>query len=248
MQILIVVAWVALWEASSRILALPTFMLPPPSLVAVEFWEHISLIWRHSMATLSEIVIGFGVALIGGVLLAVVLAASKLLNRIFTPLILFLQTTPKSALAPLLVVWVGIGAASKITLVFLMCFFPIFISMTAGLRSVDEESVMLARLSHANRRRFLLKIQFPHSLPQLFSGMKVAITLAVIGAIVAEFIASSEGLGYYMLFGFSSLDTPLVLAIVLAISLMGQILYGLVLLAERRVLHWHVSQRNSGQM
>ena len=244
--ILVLVSLLAVWEAATRLFAVPTFLLPPPSLVITEGWGSLPALWNHGLVTLSEILVGFGIALVGGILVATSLYWFKLLHRIVWPIVLLLQTTPKVALVPMLIVWVGTGLPSKVILVVLISFFPILIGMTAGLRSVDEKILMLARTAHAKRRDLFFKIQLPHSLPQLFSGIKVSITLALIGAIVAEFVASRAGLGYFMLLAFGRLKTSLVLAIVLAITIMGQVLYLAVVSVERIAIPWHVSQRGDG--
>ncbi len=234
---------VLLWELVVKVFHVADYLLPPPSAVFADMREYRSLLVQHSLVTLYEVVIGFGAALAGGVVLGVLIGSVRLFERMATPIILFFQVVPKSAIAPLLIVWVGVGTASKIALVFLMSFFPILVQMVAGMRSVSREIQLMVRSTGASRWSVLRRIQIPHSLPYLFAGMRVSITLAVVGAIVAEFIASSSGIGYLLLIAFGRLDTSLVLAGLMSITIEAMLLYWLVLILERLLIPWHVSQR-----
>jgi NitT/TauT family transport system permease protein len=238
-----VLAVLGLWELLARALEVPRFILPLPSEIFSRTIEVLPVLWDHALVTLWEIGVGFTAAVIGGILLGILVGSSPIAERALNPIILFFQVVPKSALAPLLIIWMGTGIGSKVALVFLIAFFPILVQMLAGMRSVDERVVFLARSSRANRRDQFFKITLPHSLPYLFAGMRVAITLSVVGAIVAEFVASREGLGYFMLIAFGRLDTTLVMAALLVLSAMAMVLYAFVGFAEGLVIPWHVSRR-----
>lgn len=243
--LLTMVVLILIWEGSVRVLDIAPFLLPPPSSVYEVFVANAGLLWTHNLVTLLEIVLGFGAALVGGVAIGVVLGTFRPIERAMMPVILFFQVVPKSALAPLLIVWAGVGMYSKIALVFLMCFFPIVVQVVAGVRSVNEELVFLGRSTAAKKRDVFIHVTLPHSLPYFFAGVKVSLTLAVVGAVVAEFIASSEGIGYVLLVAFGRLDTPLVLAGLVSITILAMLLYAAAAAIERLVIPWHVSQRLS---
>jgi len=151
-----------------------------------------------------------------------------------------LQIVPKVAVAPLFVVWFGLGDLSRLLLAFLIAFFPIVINTAAGLTSVDDDFVRMARAYMGTRLQIFTKIRLPHALPLIFGGMKISITLAVIGVVVAEFVAAQRGIGYLIVMANGLLDTPLMMAAIVALSLMGLLLYGIVAALERLVVYWHV--------
>lgn len=231
------------WEVLARILEVPRFLLPVPTEILARTIELGDVLIEHAVVTLVEIIVGFIAAVIGGMLLGILVGSVRMAERALNPIILFFQVVPKSALAPLLIIWMGTGMTSKVALVFLIAFFPILIQTLAGMRSVDQQVRFLARSSRANRVDTFLKIVLPHSLPYLFGGMRVAITLAVVGAVVAEFVASREGLGYFMLVAFGRLDTTLVMSALFVLSALAMALYSAVGIAESFVIPWHVSQR-----
>lgn len=243
--VLTMIVLILIWEAAVLVFDIAPFLLPPPSSVYEVFVANAGLLWTHNLVTLLEIVLGFGAALVGGVAIGVVLGTFRPIERAMMPVILFFQVVPKSALAPLLIVWAGVGMYSKIALVFLMCFFPIVVQVVAGVRSVNEELVFLGKSTAARKRDVFIHVTLPHSLPYFFAGVKVSLTLAVVGAVVAEFIASSEGIGYVLLVAFGRLDTPLVLAGLVSITILAMLLYAAAAAIERLVIPWHVSQRLS---
>jgi NitT/TauT family transport system permease protein len=170
--------------------------------------------------------------------MAVLVANSRPINLIFSPLLVGLQSVPKVALAPIILVWLGTGFQSKLAIVWLVAFFPIIVDTVAGLRSTPRELLELARSLRASPLQILVKAQLPAALPFILTGAKVAITLAVIGAVIGEFVGSSEGLGYLLLTATSQLDTPLAFAALIALSLMGVFVYLLVESAERLAAPW----------
>lgn len=174
--------------------------------------------------------------------MGILIVHSRVASAIITPPLLLLQIVPKMALAPIVLVWVGIGLASRTTVVVLVAFFPIVISTIAGLQSIEPEAIDLARSLHLSRYAILRKIRFPNALPHIFSGLRVASTLAVIGTIIAEFVASQSGLGYIILSSGFVLDTALQFAALILVTMFGVIFYGVVVLAERLSMPWYISE------
>lgn len=232
--ILILAAWaLACWAGN-----LPTVVLPTPDKVFYAFVNRFDLLMSEGWVTLKETLYGFILAVVIGIPMAVAIANSRPLNLMFYPLLIGLQSVPKVALAPILLVWLGTGIESKLAIVWLVAFFPIIVDTVAGLRSTPRELLELAHSLRATPMQIFLKVQFPAALPFVITGAKVAITLAVIGAVIGEFVGSSEGLGYLLLSATSQLDTPLAFAALFALSFMGVFVYLLVELAERLVAPW----------
>ncbi len=189
--------------------------------------------------TLYEILLGFGLSVVIGVPLAVLMTYSRTIERALYPLLVGSQTIPKVALAPLFMVWLGFGLAPKILMTFMIAFFPIVIGAVIGLVTIEQELIYVARSMGASNWQLFWKVRLRHALPSLFGGLKVAITLAVVGAIVAEFVGADKGLGYIIQVANGHLDTPLLLAAVVVVSAIGIALYLLVeqcewLLTRRR--------------
>jgi NitT/TauT family transport system permease protein len=202
----------------------------------------------HLWVTVYETILGFAFAVVGGILAAMVLNSSTRLATILWPTILFAQITPKVALAPILLIWLGYGILPKIIISFLISFFPILANAYAGFRSVDTETEELARSMGCNIVTYFVRFQFPHALPRIFGGARIAITFAVIGAIVAEFVGSDHGLGYLTLLAARTLNSPLMVAAILVLGVMGIVLFYLVGVLERLVIPWHISQRRPSLM
>jgi NitT/TauT family transport system permease protein len=231
-------AFLAGWELAVRALGVKPVVLPAPTVVARVLWERAPLIAEHTWPTLIEIVLGFLLSVVGGVLVAVVITYSAIARKGFYPLIVVSQIIPKVAVAPLLVVWFGLGGTSRLLLAFLIAFFPMVINTASGLAGVDDDIVRMARAYMGNRWQIFAKIRLPHALPLIFGGMKISITLAVIGVVVAEFVAAQRGIGYLIVMANGLLDTPLMMAAIAALSLMGLGLYGAIALVERAVIYW----------
>jgi NitT/TauT family transport system permease protein len=232
----VVVSLVVLTVAAEiilRILDVKTFLVPKPTTVAESFADNWDVLWTNSLVTLKEVVLGFAVAAAGGFLLAVLIVYVPLLSRVLYPLIVASQTIPKIAIAPLLVVWFGFGLAPKIIVVFLIAFFPVVIASTVGLRAVDENMLHLVRSMGAGPLQAFYKVRLVNAVPSIFSGLKIAVTLSVVGAIVGEFVGADAGLGYLLLIANGQLDTPLMFAAVVVLSVMGVVLFGLVSAVER---------------
>jgi NitT/TauT family transport system permease protein len=232
--ILIVAVWVlACWLAN-----IPTVVLPSPDKVLRSLVIRRELLIGESWITLKETLYGFLLALVVGLPLAVAVANSRPLNLMFYPLLIALQSVPKVALAPMILVWLGTGLESKLAIVWLVAFFPIIVDTAAGLRATPKELLELARSLNASPWQVFLKVQLPAALPFVVTGAKVAITLAVIGAVIGEFVGSSEGLGFLLLSATSQLDTPLAFAALFALSVLGIFAYALVGLGERLMSPW----------
>ena len=233
-----VVIILALWSAACHIFKVSPAVLPPPEDVAVAFVKWFPLLLKEGWVTLQETVLGFLLALVVGIPLAVAIANSRALNLMFYPLLVGLQSVPKVALAPIVLVWLGTGLESKLAIVWLVAFFPIIIDTAAGLRATPRELIELARSLRASPMQIFAKVQFPAALPFIFAGAKVAVTLAVIGAVIGEFVGSVGGLGNLLLTANSQLDSPLAWAALIWLSVLGIALFGAVVIAERLVMPW----------
>ncbi|HEX5595581.1 MAG TPA: ABC transporter permease [Micromonosporaceae bacterium] len=233
-----VVAVIAIWWAATALFQVRSFLLPSPLLVAQTLVGQGSYLLDNTVVTLLETLQGFGLAIVVGVPLALVVTASRLLERTVYPLLLMLNAVPKVAIAPLLVVWMGFGQLPKVFMVFLVCFFPIVISTASGLASTPADLVELGRSLQASWWQTLRKIQMPAAVPQLFVGLKVAITLAVIGAVIGEFVGATEGLGYVIVASGASADTALAFAAMILLGVMSVVLFYALAAVERRLLPW----------
>ena len=229
---------IVLWQLVVTVFPIPAFILPGPLAVwkaAVGFGVN----WvPHALATIGVALAGFAVAIVVGVALAVVIVHSRTLGQVLTPAIVVLQIVPKIAFAPLFLVWFGLGPVPIVVVTFLVSFFPMVVNATVGLSDIERDLLDLTRVLRLNWWRVLWSIRFPSALPHLFSGLKVASTLAVIGAIIGEFVGSNKGLGYLILIANNNLNTPLALAAIAIVSLFGLALYSAIVLIEMVSLPW----------
>jgi NitT/TauT family transport system permease protein len=231
------------WEIFVRGAGIKPYILPAPSIVLASLWQKFPTVLAAASFTVQPMLIGFAVAVVVGILLALVVAFSPALQDIIYPLIVFLQIVPKIAVAPLFIIWFGYGLMPKVLLVFLLSFFPIVVSAVTAFRSVDSDIMDLAKSTGAGAWRIFWKVQVPHALPTLFTGIKVAAALSSTAAVVAEFVASDRGLGYLLLEYNGTLNTSMAFAVIIVLSAMGLALYGLVEIVERLMIPWHVSRR-----
>ncbi|MFJ6562370.1 ABC transporter permease [Streptomyces sp. NPDC091412] len=239
---LLLVCLVAWWAVSAADLV-ESYLVPSPGATLDLMATKSGYLWHHSWVTTYETLLGFVIAVGVGVLAAVAMVYSSTVERTLYPILLFAQVIPKIAIAPLFVVWLGFGIAPKILIAVLIAFFPVVISMVTGLKSVDPEMIQLSQTMGASALQTFAKIRFPASFPHLFSGLKVAVTLAVTGAVVGEFVGANEGLGYVILQANGNLDTPMLFAGLLVMSLIGVVLFVIVEIAEKLLLPWHASRR-----
>ena len=236
------VALLVIWEVAVRLFKVPTFVLPAPSLIVGAAWEHRVHLPGHTWATLWETLAGFGLSIAVGVPLAVVIVSSRFLRNTIYPLLVITQSVPKVAIAPLIVIFMGVGETPKIVVAFLVAFFPIVVDTATGLNAVPPDLLDLSRSLKASRLQEFVKIRFPTAVPFIFSGLKVAVALSVVGAVVGEFVQADKGLGYLIVVSTSFWKTPLAFAAMGILSLMGIVLFGLVALVERVAFPWHAAE------
>jgi NitT/TauT family transport system permease protein len=241
---LTLVAITALGEVGIRVFRIPEYLLPLPSAVGREVARETAYLLPHVATTSLEILAGFLLAVIVGVPMAMVLVYSPALERSVYPLLVGSQSIPKVAIAPLLIFWTGIGLLPKVLVAFMIAFFPIVIDTTVGLRSIEPEMLHLARSMGASETKIFLKMRLPTALPHIFAGLKVAVTLAVVGAIVGEFIQADRGLGYVLLQANAQINTPLSFAAILILALVGVVMFVAVSAIEKIMIPWHASQRS----
>ena len=228
----------AVWEILTRLSQIPGFILPAPSAIFVEAVTRYPLYLYNSWITFYEMVAGFLLAALIGVFLTVVIVYSRILRNIIYPQIVVLQIVPKVAIAPLLLIWAGYGITSKVLLALLIAFFPIVVNMVTGLVEIEEELLDLCRILQSGRWQEFFKVRLPNALPYLFSSLKVASTLAVIGAVIGEFVGGAEGLGHLIIIANTELRTSMAFVSLFCLSILGFLLYGLVVLAERMFMPW----------
>ena len=231
-------ALLAAWEAAVRGLGVRSIILPAPSEIVETMVDRRDLLLAHLWPSLYLTVLGFALSVVGGILVAVLVTYSPLLRRGFYPIIVVSQVIPKISIAPLFIVWFGTGSMSSLLLAFLIAFFPMTINSALGFRSIDEDIHLMARSFMGSQWQIFWKIRMPNAVPYIFGGMKISITLAIIGVIVSEFVASQEGIGYLIKLAGGLLDTTLMMAAITVLSIAGLALYGLIALLERRSVYW----------
>jgi putative hydroxymethylpyrimidine transport system permease protein len=241
---LLLAGLIAAWQVAASTgaiadaLSLEDFLVPSPSEIATSLWENRSLLAENALVTLREVLLGFACGLFAGLAFAVALHLSDTLRRAAYPLIIASQTIPIVVIAPILVVWFGFGIGPKLAIVALICFFPITVNALDGLRSVDPEATKMMRTLDASRGQILWRLEAPTALPYAFSGAKIAVAIAVIGAVFGEWAGSNSGLGHLMLQDNAQLETARLFAAVAVLSAIAVGLFGLLALAERRIVTW----------
>jgi len=231
------------WQAFVWLARLPDYFLPLPTAVAVEVAKNAWLLLVHGWVTTYESIMGFLVSVVVGFPIALIIVWSRPLERSITPLLVFTQTFPKIAIAPLFIIWFGFGVFPKVVISFLVAFFPIVISSVTGLKAVEPDLEDLVRSMGASELQKFVKIRIPNSLPYFFSGAKVSVALAVVGAVVGEFVASEKGLGYLILVANNHVDTKLMFAGFVGLMIIGALLYFVVDYMEKICISWHASRR-----
>jgi len=229
---------IALWEAVSRIFKLPEFVLPAPTSILEVLVSRQRELGFAAYVTATEVVLGFLISALVGATVALVIARFTAFGRALYPLVVLFQNVPKVALAPLFILWFGFDLAPKVVLIVVIAFFPVAINMLVGLQTVDSNLIALMRSVGASRNEILRRIQIPNSLPYLMAGLKVAVTLAVIGAIVGEFAGAQAGLGYMIQFASTQMQTSLVFAALVEVSVLGMLFYYVIEWIERRYINW----------
>jgi NitT/TauT family transport system permease protein len=234
------------WQLLCDWAEVPVWLLPAPSRMFVETWSVRAILPGHILATLWAVLGGFFLALVTAVPLAIAVVYSPLLRRIIYPLLLVLQSVPKVAIAPLLLIWVGYGLKSNMIVAATVAFFPIVINTATGLEAVEAELLDLTRSFDSSTLKVFWKLRLPWALPYLFSGLKVAITLAVIGAVVAEFIGADKGLGYLILTSSGNMNTALMFGVLVLLSLLGIACFYAVVWIEKLLCPWYLPTGESG--
>ena len=238
---LAVVLVFALWEGCVRGFGIREFLLPAPSVIASEAWSIWPTLLRHTLSTLTTVLLGFAAAVLISLPLAMVIAASPLISAAIYPLLVITQSIPKVALAPILVVALGANELPRVIVTFLVAFFPLVVASVAGLLAAPPELIELGRACRAGRVQQMLRIRLPYAVPFVFGGLKVAAALSVVGAVVAEFVGADAGLGYLIQTSMAFFRTPLAFAAVVVLAMMGMALFVLVGLAERVLFPWSTS-------
>jgi NitT/TauT family transport system permease protein len=242
-----IVTFLAAWQLVVIIYHMPPYLLPTPTAIAASFIDQLPTLLSNGWVTVYEMLVGYAMAVGIAIPLAIAITSSRRVNEFVMPTILFFQIVPKVAIAPLFLVWFGVGSTPKILVAFLISFFPIVIDTAVGLRSMSAEMGDLARSMGATRLQIFTQFRLPTSLPYLFSGLKVAATLAIAGTVVGEFVGADSGLGYLLLVTNSNMETALMFATIVALTIIGLVFYYIVELLEGLLIPWHVTHRIRGE-
>lgn len=235
---------VVLWDLVIRVFDIKPYLVPTPWAVARTLVSEWPMLWRETLPTLYATLGGFAASVVVGVPIAMWISYSRLVESFVYPLLVFSQSIPKVAIAPLFVVWFGFGIVPKVIAAFLLGFFPVVVATVQGFKSVESDVIDLARSMGASPLKVFLKFRLPTALPSIFSGLKVSVTLAVVGAVVGEFVGSNSGIGYVLQKANGTFDLPLMFAGLVILSMVGVLLFLAIELVERALLPWHASQRN----
>ncbi|MEN5082923.1 ABC transporter permease [Bosea sp. TWI1241] len=237
------VVLMGVWEASVRIFAIPEYLLPSPSRIVEDTAAMgAAQLGEHMMATLRTVLFGFLLSIAVSFPLAVLISSSRLAADAIYPLLVLTQSVPKVAIAPILVVMLGPNEMPRVIVTFLVAFFPLVIAMTTGLLAVPPELVELARSCRASKLQELFKVRLPFSIPFVFSGLKSAIALSVVGAVVGEFVAAERGLGYLITSATAFFKVPVAFGAMLILALLGIVLFQLIVVAERIFFPWAAAE------
>src|SRR5437868_9748166 len=242
--ILLIVILLVVWDLTIRIFRIPPYLIPAPEAVVRQLVSEWPKLWRESLITTYATLGGFALSIAFGVPMALLIAYSRTVESFVYPLLVFSQSVPKIAIAPLFVVWFGFGIIPKIIAAFMLGFFPVVVSTVVGFKSVDPEMLDLARSMKASRLATFARISFAQALPSIFAGLKVSVTLAVVGAVVGEFVGSNSGIGYLLQIANGNFDLPLMFAALTVLSAIGAVLFVSLEVVERMLIPWHASQRD----
>jgi NitT/TauT family transport system permease protein len=234
----VAVALLLLWEALCRAFHVPVFLLPAPSAIGAALFEYRNAIYENAAWTLGTTALGFGIAVVAGMFVGLVIGASSLTYKGIYPILVAFNSVPKVALVPVFAIWFGIGAVPAILTAFTISVFPIIVNVATGLATIDPEMQDLMQSLGAKQHEILTKVGLPRSMPYFFASLKVALTLAFTGSVIAETVGSNHGIGYLMLAASARFQVPLVFAGIAAIASMAVVLYFACALIERRVAHW----------
>jgi NitT/TauT family transport system permease protein len=236
----LLVVFLAAWQWGPGLLDIPTYIVPPLSMVAregVRMWE-LNHLLMHTAVTAGEVLAGFALGSLLGAFIGYLLGMSPVTEVALSPYILALQIAPKVAFAPLFILWMGFTVYPKILVAVLIVFFPVMVNVLTAIRTVDPDLINLARSFKATRAQIFRKIEFPASIPALFAGLRIGSTLAVVGVVVGELVGGNLGLGFLLTFGEGQADTPMVFVSIVLLSVIGGLAYLAVVATEQRVLHY----------
>ncbi|MFA6266352.1 MAG: ABC transporter permease [Pseudolabrys sp.] len=231
------------WDLLIRLFHIPPYQVPKPADVIATLWTDWPDLLAQAVPTTIATVQGFVLSALFGIPMAMLIVGSRTVESYVYPLLVFSQSIPKIAIAPLFVVWFGFGMLPKVLSAFLLGFFPVVVSAVQGFKSVEPDMLDLARAMEANRFQIFRMVRLPHAMPAIFSGLKVSITLAVVGAVVGEFVGSNSGLGFVLQRSIGNFELPTMFAALVVLSLIGVILFWILDLIERFAIPWHASQR-----
>ncbi|MEU6646931.1 ABC transporter permease [Saccharomonospora sp. NPDC046836] len=241
-----VVVLVLAWEGIVRAFSISEILLPAPTRIVRALVDGFTTgtFGSNTLVTLQEIIYGFGIAVVVGMLIAIWISSSRLAEKTLLPIVVVLQTVPKVALAPLFLVWFGFGMESKVLATALIAFFPILVNATLGFNSASVDQINMMKSFGATRLQVLTRLRFPNAVPSIMAGLDVAVVLSVIGAVVAEFVGSQAGLGYLILSSNTSLDVATMFAVLVVLSVIGLVLHYAVVLIGRRLAFWSEENRS----
>ncbi|HIM78281.1 MAG TPA: ABC transporter permease [Rhodospirillales bacterium] len=233
------------WEAAVQIFTIPVYLLPAPSVIWTDSIALAGPIGEHTLATLRTVVLGFIISIVISLPLAVFMTSSPVISSAIYPLLVLTQSIPKVALAPILVVMLGANELPRLVITFLVAFFPLVIAIAIGLMSVPAELLELGRSFKASKFQELYRIRLPYAVPFIFSGLKVAIALAVVGAVVGEFVNADKGLGYLIITATAFFKTPVAFGALILLSIMGIVLFQVVVIIERIFFPWSAASQET---
>ena len=235
-----------LWEFIVRAWDIQRFILPAPS----EIWKEMTLLpgylLKNTWVTLEETILGFLLSVVVGIPLATAIAMNRFLQNTIYPLIIWFQAIPKVAIAPIFLIWMGVGIHTNVLIGFTIAFFPIVVSTTTGLHAVEPEMLDLVRSLSGTKFQQVRMVRFPSALPFIFTGLKVSVTLSVIGAVIGEFVGAEKGLGVLILQAGDQLRTAFSFAALFILSAIAMLLFGLVVLLEKVLIPWHTEEEEAG--
>ena len=234
---------VVVWDLAIRIFQIPPYQVPAPKDVVITLWQEWPMLLEQSVPTTVATIEGFLLSAAFGIPVAMMIAGSRTVESYVYPLLVFSQSIPKIAVAPLFVVWFGFGMLPKVLSAFLLGFFPVVVSAVQGFKSVEPDMLDLARAMEASRLQTFRMVSLPHALPAIFAGLKVSITLAVVGAVVGEFVGSNSGIGFVLQRSIGTFELPTMFAALVVLALIGVVLFWILDVIERLAIPWHASQR-----
>jgi NitT/TauT family transport system permease protein len=235
---------IVLWDLTVRLFDIRPYLVPAPKDVIIAFWTEGGMLLAEAVPTTMATLGGFALSALFGIPMAMLIAGSRTVESYVYPLLVFSQSIPKVAVAPLFVVWFGFGMAPKVISAFLLGFFPVVVAGVQGFKSVDQDMRDLARSMKASWLQTFQMVSLPHAMPAIFAGLKVSVTLAVVGAVVGEFVGANSGIGYVLQRSIGNFELPTMFAALVILALIGVILFWIVDVVERLLVPWHASQRH----